>query len=1146
MPGRPDEILTVGVDLDAKAALRGMQKFQRALKSEMQTIAKTVKSLEKTNSKALQKAVEDSEEWLDTLDDLSVAHDKEAGQLNKIGRQIDLLREKQEKLTGEAKKANAESIKLLEKQAGTLSNRVTAKLLDKAASNKMRANLTEGLKGVVDDVSPIFQSFFSKDLKGMIESGTKGAGKLLGFGLRKGASAAFKGGAALKEKGAAMSQAGAAKGGMGGAAMGAMGSALKGIGGFIGKLGPMISTVAKLGPIMSSIGSVFVGLLKLFVDADAQAKEFNKNMLSTAGTADFLADRAYDAGDAYYDLEDAVNEIRDSAFSLDNLDWGINKDTHLAVLNALNQEGVALSQMRDDAQNMGKTLGWVTAELTHVGVAYSRAFGVPLQEINEMQGQMMTDLGMSVKETRLAFSQMTRSASESGIASNKFFAIIRGISSDLGLYNNRMEDAVKTLRLLGKVMNPREAQKFMSTAMQGMKQMGRQERLRMTLLAGSGKMGKIVNDDIKRKQKGLAKTISGYTKESAEDVENILASGNKKAIAGLVDQLPKGIKGSVREGLMDMDLQVSRNAKGTFGTSGAAAGLSPAASLMAMQEALKGWGGGSTLKEGAGTIGMEMMADNLGISQDQLDQMIKFESSIDLERETLKKGLADGNKEVIDRLSAAGLKTAEDIDAAGYDKIYDAMEESKNEQVKKTQSIEYYAKKQAGLTQSLLDQLETLIDWFMNQLYTVMMDIYDTILDILNAVGMGPDKGLVAAQRELRHVSVGKKELSAAIKDADPSRALSNTRLADTIASVANKGTSIDAAGGLSALQEQLRDLQAHKDRGESMSGDKAWDSGDDQAMKDAQAKLDDATKNMDTLSALWRVADRQYDNADWSSALQQAGVDEGTVKTFQGNKTEWGDSKSNVTLIDELVEQGKITSEQANTALTKLGTWSSASLKEKTLGMGDMAKELKKSGLYTDDEQKKNQETTAEATEELADAGTSPHTLYTKFSDSFLTGKYKRTTEDIMLETLRKALFEYYMYSKMEPSDVAQYLSDNNMSITDFATEVGKQASAGKAPGDWMGGSENTEDGPPADANAAGGLVTSVNGGLATVRAAAGEGLASIGVGERILPAGVGVGGSVTIPINVSGIGASDLARIINAKVIDGIAEYKRRERFA
>ena len=75
-------------------------------------------------------------------------------------------------------------------------------------------------------------------------------------------------------------------------------------------------------------------------------------------------------------------------------------------------------------------------------------------------------------------------------------------------------------------------------------------------------------------------------------------------------------------------------------------------------------------------------------------------------------------------------------------------------------------------------------------------------------------------------------------------------------------------------------------------------------------------------------------------------------------------------------------------------------------------------------------------------------------------------------------------------------------------------------------------EEAPP---KAAGGLVTGIGpNGIAITRPAPGEGLTSIGVGERIVPAGGGGGGSQTIVLELRG----DLGRLIEAKAQDTIVK--------
>jgi predicted DNA-binding transcriptional regulator len=153
------------------------------------------------------------------------------------------------------------------------------------------------------------------------------------------------------------------------------------------------------------------------------------------------------------------------------------------------------------------------------------------------------------------------------------------------------------------------------------------------------------------------------------------------------------------------------------------------------------------------------------------------------------------------------------------------------------------------------------------------------------------------------------------------------------------------------------------------------------------------------------------------------------------------------------------------------------------------------------------------------------------KLDKSFLEGPYKDVIEKGALEALRKGLFEYAMYTAEDP---AKFLE--NISKSGFE-EVGKLADAFK----------DNPNQSLLQKNATGGIVTSVNGGIAQIKQLPpGEGLASIGPGERIIPAGGGGGGpGGGVTVNVNGIGGADLANYLKAKIADAIYEYKRKEKF-
>jgi hypothetical protein len=142
------------------------------------------------------------------------------------------------------------------------------------------------------------------------------------------------------------------------------------------------------------------------------------------------------------------------------------------------------------------------------------------------------------------------------------------------------------------------------------------------------------------------------------------------------------------------------------------------------------------------------------------------------------------------------------------------------------------------------------------------------------------------------------------------------------------------------------------------------------------------------------------------------------------------------------------------------------------------------------------------------------------------LEGEIKKSISGGVLEGAREALFEYAMYTSTDPAAMLGRMQRSG-------TGIGGMAKAFD---------ENAANSAFLGKNAAGGFVSGVSNGIANVNPAPGEGLASVGKGERIIPAG---GGGSQIVLNVNGLGGADLANYLKEKIAQGVYEYKRREKF-
>lgn len=1128
------EVLQVGVDVGA--ALADMSKLQRDSTRQFEEIARAVDELDRRSQKANSNAKKGAAETEASLEDLSRAYKDEAQAIDRVLQNISLLAKKSES-AGEAERKSLEQQIEDLKQVGKEKIR-NLRLKDKkegrVAAQKTLDTVGDQLKKDIQQSLQSFGGTFGRDLKGSFEGGAK----LLVKSLKLGMSAIAVKGPALMERGSNLRARGQERGGVSGKAMSMGGSGLKAIGSLATKMGPLIQTLSQLGPILGMLGSSVMAVVKLLIDMDAKAKAFNKEILQSASTTEFMGRNAGDATTAFEDMKTTLRGVRDAAFSLDNLDWGITANEHKAVLNVLNQEGVSLAQIHDEAKRVhGDMLDDAAAvqafvgELTHLSIAFSRSFGVPLQEINQLQAEMVTELGSGLQETSLAFQRIKNTAEDTGVSANKFFAMIRGVSQDLSLWGNRMEDAVTLLGRMNKFMNPRNAQKFFQTTMQGLKNMGRTDRLRLSLLAGQKKTDDVLRKDMMQKSQGLANQLG----MSLEEFTDKFTQG-PEAFEEAIGKLDKAQQASVREALADARLQAKRTNAGTYGKGLALRGVGAAGALEMKQAAVQRFSGAKDLEEASTTIGGQAMAENLGISEEELDQMIKFELALKDQKKALLKQLRSGDASQEDAareaLKQAGIegKDAEDlaqkVDAAGYQDIMATFDEDTKKLYDGIGQTKDYAKLQTELTQSWTEKFEVFMDFMMNALYGVLMDIWDTITawkdktakatrkEVLKSGDTDLIKAFNAAGGDL-----GKFKAEIFKSDASFSKNLStalragNTQvekyIGDAAATFGDKGSSAVEASGkaVNLTPEQRMQIIADISKGVSLAEatTKAGVGGDQRAafMHQMAGQLNPA--HLPTLAGLLKP----------------------TKKGGEPPKEDEPTPKVSTNATRQKPAPVKVVAPIATATTPSTGPKADAQTPTVVAPTGGAAVEFTSSVAEDNLSLSKEQLQILQSVDSRIDRF--------KMDTGFLNGPYSKAMEGSVLAAVRTALFEYYLYKDLNQQEVLSAMSAGGMTGRSMSSAMSQ----------WQ---QNNGYGSPIEAlrpNATGGVVTTVENGVARVTAAAGEGLASVGKGERIVPANTG-GGKTLFQINVSGVGGQDLARIIEAKVIDGVHEYKRRERFS
>ena len=730
MPALMEDIFKLKVDVDPKDGVKHLKTFGKAFRDSMGVMRQSMKKMDNQQRLFFR---ETHEAWDEYQDDVRYSVEVSEGLKREIvglTKDIAEFEDKAKKAFKEVKpdkaaleayqnglkelQDNLESLKKGEKELPKLMKKVEAEQY-----KKRRETLTDAGEKTGEAIAKAF----NKDVVGNLSSVIKGLGGRLGSGMDRHGRAGEKWAAA---KGAALKERGAAKDGIAGGAMKLAG------GGLEKALGPVLGMVSKLGPLLSVASGFFVGIVKLLIDADSQAKEFQKDLLASASTGEMLAKSGYSADVAYVALRDTVSAIRDAAFDAEtNLKWGTTAKDHLAFWNTLNQEGTSINRMNQEFDAVKKSSGGAISAVDFysktvaTAVGFSKNFGVTLNEITSFQSEMMSGLGMSLDNVQGQFSEMAAYAGDSGIAMNKFFAIMRGVSSDLSLYNLRMSDAAALLSKIGKAMNPREAAKFMQTMAQGFKGMGRMERMQMVMLAGPENAKKIVEKNLASKKSNLIGDLTKSLKEHGKDASNVGAlvegaiSGgaeDRAAFAKKINELPDEAQSAFREAATKIRSDTTKSKKGPYGVAQATGNLSAGGQLdMIKQIGLK-WAknGAKTLADAQGDLGFESIMDKMGKSPEQVEQLVALEGILE-----------DTRKEMTDKMKSGDASITQamidDTDAVlkwgGHEKDAEKLTKSQLD----------YAEQQTNMTQSLMDKLDVLTQYLINQVYTVLLDIYDAI-----------------------------------------------------------------------------------------------------------------------------------------------------------------------------------------------------------------------------------------------------------------------------------------------------------------------------------------------------------------------------------------------------------------------------------
>jgi hypothetical protein len=989
-------------------------------------------------------------------------------------------------------------------------------------SHKTGAELAEGFKDAVSAMS-------SKDIFGLAKAGSKmGGGLLKGF-----AKVSMAKGAGIHAKGTEMG--------------GIMGAALKGLGGAMKGVGPLLGTLSNLRPVLGMVGSALFAVVKLFLDADAAVKEMNRTVLEGGSTWDTYASKGKYVEVGMNNMEESLKRLRLETTDLSmNLKMGTTAKDHQQVINTLEREGITLEKL---TVSFGKY-----TDISKQSIVYSRLFGVSVDEIAQMQAEMMQQMGSGLNDLGKQFDMIGRAAEDSGIAQNKFFAMLRGISSDLSLYGVRIEEVTKMLGQLGKVMSPRTADKFLRAFAQGFKGKSIQDRLKSMLLGGPGAV-KAIQQDISNQITNLVKKVKDAV--PGLDDKSAMAMLSGKTVGGQsLKKLEKAGKiqgsGALIESFQKLEMASKQAKQGYYGAAQAAENVGGYAAYKAQKAGLR-IGGAKSFTQ-ASTMGVEahQAAILAARSEEQLDAFIGIERAIEQQKNDLVGAIddPDGEKDVIavlkrlnkyDENAARSDKNylKNQVESMSEDDLWSSLDDKNAEKnmtqaEKDAKAMREMGEKQGTLTQRIADKLDLIFDAIYTRLYDAVISIYESLPwvkggvhgDVLKSKNMDIQKAWGSSggdQRKFMGALAGSntaKKIDELLHSKDPNQASNKKAQGDYIMKMMKdfslRGNTMkdmaEASEAVGISSKQIYDMQA-----------KLVGGGDVSSAIDAGKLSEDQKADLLSKMGLW------FTNVKGRTALM-----EGSTGYFKGGAAAGGGSPA-AEAAPSGQQAAAAKSENPGTGGAAVPVTAASPAATTPAGGGFFSQNA---SVELPDEKKMNEAvldqvdfTGNAVVNNLQDLWKAMRMKGIKLDKVQLKGEY----QEVIYKGTQQALFEYALYTSQNPADTLKKMKDSGFGgLGAMAYTFQKQQDLAKGQG------QDTLVG-----HAAGGVVTGISGGLANINPAPGEGLTSIGRGERIVPAGGGGGGS-DIHLHVDGIGGADLANFLKGKIAQGVHEYKRREKFS
>ena len=270
-------------------------------------------------------------------------------------------------------------------------------------------------------------------------------------------------------------------------------------------MGKLVATLGRAAIAMAAVVGVAALVVKTLVDADAQAKEFNKSLIAGGAGADMVV-----AGTK--NIKEGMDLVRKAV--VDNMslwhDFRASNKEVLDTLAALNAAGMTYRKIAQGARDASEAQQRFV-DAAGIAIQSARLFGMTEADMGKQVGSMYENLGMDLRAIDESFQDIFKVAQTAGFGVKRFYEMIQQATDNMEGYNSSMADNAKLLSVLSKALNPRQASAFFQTLTQGYKSSSMTDMIKETVLMGPKNAKKLVELNAQSQSETFLKNMGGQS-----------------------------------------------------------------------------------------------------------------------------------------------------------------------------------------------------------------------------------------------------------------------------------------------------------------------------------------------------------------------------------------------------------------------------------------------------------------------------------------------------------------------------------------------------------------------------------------------------------------------------------------------------------